>query len=113
MPFWLQKNFLIQIFNLYSSPILIIEVITGESYADFVQENIFDKVGMKNSYYGSKTKLIKNRATIKIVFVNSFIFNISLSNLARNITKFRDLSKSKFKDHDFSVYKNSIYLFIF
>lgn len=41
----------------------IIEVITGKSYADFVQKNIFDKVGMKNSYYGSKTKLIKNRAT--------------------------------------------------
>lgn len=40
----------------------IIEVITGETYADFVQKNFFDKLGMKNSYYGSHSKVIKNRA---------------------------------------------------
>lgn len=40
----------------------IIEVVSGMSYADFVETRIFDKLGMKNSYYGSKTKLIKNRA---------------------------------------------------
>ena len=41
----------------------IIEVVSGESYADFVQKNIFDKVGMNNSYYGSMKKIIKNRAS--------------------------------------------------
>lgn len=41
----------------------IIEIITGESYADFIQKNIFDKVGMSNSHYGSMKKLINNRAT--------------------------------------------------
>ncbi len=40
----------------------IIELVSGESYADFIQKNIFDPLDMKNSYYGSKTKLILNRA---------------------------------------------------
>jgi len=40
----------------------IIEVVSGETYADFIQKNIFDPLGMQNSYYGSKTKLIKGRA---------------------------------------------------
>ncbi|WCO00961.1 serine hydrolase [Psychroserpens ponticola] len=40
----------------------IIEVVTGESYANFVKTNIFDKLGMTNSYYGSMTQLIPNRA---------------------------------------------------
>jgi hypothetical protein len=40
----------------------IIEVVSGQSYEGFIQTNIFDKVGMKNSYYGSMTRLIPNRA---------------------------------------------------
>ena len=40
----------------------IIEVVSGQSYEDFIQTNIFDKVGMDNSYYGSMTRLIPNRA---------------------------------------------------
>ena len=40
----------------------IIEVVSGQSYEDFIQANIFDKVGMSNSYYGSMSKLIPNRA---------------------------------------------------
>ena len=39
----------------------IIEQVSGQSYADFVQENIFDKFGMENSYYGSDTLIIPNR----------------------------------------------------
>lgn len=41
----------------------IIEVISGESYADFIEKNIFETLGMSNSYYGSMSKLIKNRAS--------------------------------------------------
>jgi CubicO group peptidase (beta-lactamase class C family)/uncharacterized protein YneR len=41
----------------------IIEVVSGKSYADFIQTNIFDKVGMTNSYYGSMVDLIPNRAS--------------------------------------------------
>jgi len=41
----------------------IIEVLSEQSYADFIEENIFKKLGMKNSYYGSHSKIIKNRAS--------------------------------------------------
>jgi len=41
----------------------IIEVISEMSYGDFVEEHIFKKLGMKNSYYGSMSKVIKNRAS--------------------------------------------------
>jgi len=41
----------------------IIEKVSGVSYADFIQKNIFDKLEMKHSYYGSKSSLIPNRAS--------------------------------------------------
>ena len=40
----------------------IIEKASGISYPAFVEKNIFTPLGMKNSYYGSKSKIIKNRA---------------------------------------------------
>jgi len=40
----------------------IIELTSGETYEDFIQKNIFDKVGMNNSFYASDRKIIKNRA---------------------------------------------------
>ncbi len=40
----------------------IIEKISDQSYADFIDEHIFKVLKMNNSYYGSKTKLIPNRA---------------------------------------------------
>ncbi|TXD71374.1 serine hydrolase [Aequorivita antarctica] len=40
----------------------IIEKISGMSYENFVQKYIFDKLGMKNSYYGNSDKIIPNRA---------------------------------------------------
>ena len=39
----------------------IIEKVTGKTYAEYLEENIFKPVGMTNSFYGSETKLIKNR----------------------------------------------------
>lgn len=39
----------------------IIESISGKSYADFVEENIFKKIGMTSSFYASHKKVIKNR----------------------------------------------------
>lgn len=41
----------------------IIEQVSGMSYEDYIQKNIFDKLGMKNSYYGSRSKIIPNRAS--------------------------------------------------
>ena len=40
----------------------IIEVASGMSYEDYIEKNIFEKLGMKNSFYGSHTQIIKNRA---------------------------------------------------
>lgn len=39
----------------------IIEKVSGKSYEAFVQENIFDKLGMENSYYGGHQKIIPRR----------------------------------------------------
>ncbi len=40
----------------------IIEKISGKSYADYIQENIFTPVGMTSTCFGSDSKIIKNRA---------------------------------------------------
>ena len=40
----------------------IIEKISGMSYENFIQKYIFDKLGMKHSYYGNPDKIIFNRA---------------------------------------------------
>jgi len=39
----------------------IIEKLSGMSYGDFIRKNIFDKLGMKNSYYADDYKIIPNR----------------------------------------------------
>ena len=41
---------------------MIIEQISGKSYADFLQENIFAPLGMTHTGYDSHNRLIKNRA---------------------------------------------------
>ena len=40
----------------------IIEVVTGDTYENFIQKNIFDPLDMENSYYGSHKRIIDNRA---------------------------------------------------
>jgi CubicO group peptidase (beta-lactamase class C family) len=40
----------------------IIEVISGDTYEDFLHKNIFEPLKMSNSRYGSNRALIKNRA---------------------------------------------------
>src|SRR5262249_37854577 len=42
---------------------LVIERLSGQRYQDFVQENIFDRLGMKDSGYDSNTALIVHRAS--------------------------------------------------
>ena len=59
----------------------IIEVASGQTYADFIEKNIFEKLGMSNSYYGSMSKLIKNRASgyqDKDGFVNADYLSLTL-----------------------------------
>ncbi|MCL1674701.1 serine hydrolase domain-containing protein [Elizabethkingia meningoseptica] len=40
----------------------IIELVSGQTYEDFIKKNIFEKAGMNNSFYASDRKIIKNRA---------------------------------------------------
>lgn len=42
---------------------VIIEKVSGQTYAEYVTEHFFKSLGMKNSYYGDTKPLIKNRAT--------------------------------------------------
>ncbi|MBE0654224.1 MAG: serine hydrolase, partial [Bacteroidales bacterium] len=41
---------------------MIIEKASGMGYPDFIEKKIFQPLGMNNSFYGSRKKLIKNRA---------------------------------------------------
>jgi len=40
----------------------IIEVVTGDTYENFIEQKIFEPLGMKNSRYGKMTEVIPNRA---------------------------------------------------
>jgi len=40
----------------------IIELVSGETYEDFIQKNIFEKAGMTKSFYASDRKIIPKRA---------------------------------------------------
>jgi CubicO group peptidase (beta-lactamase class C family) len=40
----------------------IIEKLSGKKYADYIKSNLFEKIGMKNSYYDNASQIIKNRA---------------------------------------------------
>jgi len=42
---------------------VIIERVSGMTYADFIEKNIFQKLGMENSFYDAENKLIPNRVT--------------------------------------------------
>lgn len=41
---------------------MVIEKVSGMSYADFISKRIFEPCGMRNSVYGSKEALVANRA---------------------------------------------------
>jgi CubicO group peptidase (beta-lactamase class C family) len=41
---------------------LIIEEVSGQSYEEYVEENLFSKAGMDNSYYCSNSLIVKDRA---------------------------------------------------
>ncbi len=41
---------------------LIIEIVSEQSYEEFIETNIFNSLGMDASYFGSHSEIIKNRA---------------------------------------------------
>jgi CubicO group peptidase (beta-lactamase class C family) len=63
----------------------IIELVSGETYADYIQKYIFDKAGMCHSGYASDAALVNNRAygyhqkAQGFVNKNSISFNIPFS----------------------------------
>ncbi|MGX7666757.1 serine hydrolase domain-containing protein [Flavobacterium pedocola] len=40
----------------------IIEIVSGETYENFIEKNLFEKAGMKQSYYASDREIINKRA---------------------------------------------------
>jgi len=40
----------------------IIEVVSGQTYEEYIEDNFFGPLGMGNSYYGNTSRIIKNRA---------------------------------------------------
>ena len=51
----------------------IIEKVSNKSYADYIKENIFDPLDMKNSGYDSYSKIINNRAAGYISSKNGLV----------------------------------------
>lgn len=68
----------------------IIEQVSGESYGDFIEKNIFQPLGMTSSFYGSHSKIIQNRASgyhsRKNQFKNVMYASYSLSQAAGSLT---------------------------
>ncbi|MEH3113111.1 serine hydrolase domain-containing protein [Pedobacter terrae] len=60
----------------------LIELISGERYADFIQHNIFDQLDMSHSYYANDRQIIKNRAygyqKKENAYVNKTAINFSI-----------------------------------
>lgn len=58
----------------------VVEEVTGKSYEENIQERIFDKVGMKNSFLDRPEKIIRNRASgydkVGLNFRNSAYMNV-------------------------------------
>lgn len=67
----------------------IIEVASGQTYADFIQKNIFDPLGMTSSYYGSMQNIVPNRASgyseSENVYANSEYLSLTLPYAAGSI----------------------------
>jgi len=76
----------------------IIEQLSGETFGDFIENQIFKKIGMTSSFYGNRSKIIKNRAPgyqrINGNYVNSNYMDFSISYSAGGMmTSIDDLTK--------------------
>ncbi|PIF47177.1 CubicO group peptidase (beta-lactamase class C family) [Chryseobacterium sp. 52] len=60
----------------------IIELVSGQTYEDFIKKNIFEKVGMTHSYYATDRQLIPKRAygyhQKEYGFVNKTVISFSI-----------------------------------
>ena len=57
----------------------IIEKVSGQSYADFIRQRIFEPLGMKHSYYGDYDTVIPGRVSGYEVHGNGFVNTAYLS----------------------------------
>ncbi len=75
----------------------VIEKVTGQTYEDFVEQNIFKKLQMNNSRYGHKGEIIKNRASgyqTRDGYVNANYLSMTLPYAAGSLmSTVEDLSK--------------------
>jgi CubicO group peptidase (beta-lactamase class C family) len=67
----------------------IVEKVSGKTYPQYVEENFFKPLSMTNSYFGSNSKIVKNRASGYEIdstgFINTHYFNINLVNWVGSI----------------------------
>lgn len=53
----------------------IIEKVSGQTYPQYIEENLFKPLGMTNSLYASNSKIIKNRAGMYAMDENETLVN--------------------------------------
>ncbi|MEM9686250.1 MAG: serine hydrolase, partial [Bacteroidota bacterium] len=91
----------------------IIEELSGQSYAAFIEDNIFKPLNMNASHYGSHTKIIKNRASgyqRKAQLVNADYLSLTLPYAAGSLMSNTDdlLKWQQAIHHNTLVKKESI-----
>ncbi len=68
----------------------IIEVISKDTYENFIEKNIFERLGMENSSYGNNRELIKNRVEgyeqNENGYVNASYLSMSIAHAAGALT---------------------------
>lgn len=89
---------------------VIIEKVSETTYADFVEKNIFQKIGMKNSFYDSESKIIPNRIPGYEIdygeIINAPYLNSTIPYAAGSlISTVEDLYKWNQAIHDFKLVK--------
>jgi CubicO group peptidase (beta-lactamase class C family) len=88
----------------------IIEKVSGKTYPEYVEETFFKTLGMTNSYYGSDSKIIKNRASAysknESGFVNAEPLSMTLPYAAGSLqSTVEDLYKWNQALHSFKLVK--------
>lgn len=67
----------------------IIEVVSGVTYGEFIENNIFERLGMSNSNYGKNSELVKNRVNgyeqNEKGYINANYFSLSMGSAAGGI----------------------------
>jgi CubicO group peptidase (beta-lactamase class C family) len=88
----------------------IIEKVSGKPYPEYVEQNFFKTLGMTNSYYGSDSKVIKNRAAAyskkEKEFVNAEPLSMTLPYAAGSLqSTVEDLYKWNQAIHSYKLVK--------